>query len=176
MKVKDVRIIRSKNRSKTVSAKLVGDGVLEVRAPHTISKKELDEMVARLRARIERRAERAAEAGSESALEQRAQELNQELFGGRLRWASIRYVDNQEKQWGSCTSTNGTIRLSSRLKTLPAWVRDYVLVHEMAHLEQPNHSAAFWALCDRYPLTERARGYLIAVDHMHGREDSQEEW
>jgi predicted metal-dependent hydrolase len=41
-------------------------------------------------------------------------------------------------------------------------VRDYVIVHELAHLLIADHSAEFWSLVDRYPLTERARGFLIA--------------
>ncbi|HEY4938445.1 MAG TPA: M48 family metallopeptidase, partial [Actinomycetota bacterium] len=56
----------------------------------------------------------------------------------------------------------GAIRLSESLLDMPGWVRDYVLVHELAHLLVPNHSPKFWALVERYPLTERARGYLIA--------------
>jgi predicted metal-dependent hydrolase len=65
-------------------------------------------------------------------------------------------------RYGSCTPEDGTIRLSDRLLDFPAWVRDYVLVHELAHLVEPNHSAAFWSLVARYPLAERARGFLIA--------------
>ena len=45
----------------------------------------------------------------------------------------------------------------------PRWVRDYVLIHEMAHLVEPYQSPSFWALVNRYPRTERARGFLMAV-------------
>jgi hypothetical protein len=174
MPIQDVKVIRSTNRQKTVSAKLEGS-TLVVRAPARISKRDLDAAIASLRARIEKRVDQAEDARTDDALEARARELNQQLFGGRLQWQSVRYVSNQSTRWGSCTSLDGTIRLSDRLRDLPAWVRDYVLVHELAHLEHPDHSAAFWALCNRYPLTERARGYLMALDHMQGRNEDEEE-
>ncbi len=114
-----------------------------------------------MRNRIERQIRRAQP--SDAALERRAQELNRRYFGGRLRWASVGYTA-QDRRWGSCTFTAGVIRVSSRAAALPGWVRDYILVHELAHLECPGHGARFWALVNRYPLAERARGFLIGLD------------
>jgi len=46
---------------------------------------------------------------------------------------------------------------------MPEYVVDYVLVHELAHLLEHGHGPAFWALVDRYPRTERARGFLDGI-------------
>jgi len=47
---------------------------------------------------------------------------------------------------------------------MPGWVLDSVLIHEMAHLEQPNHGPKFKALVARYEFSERAKGYLMAMN------------
>ena len=75
---------------------------------------------------------------------------------------SIRWVSNQTQRWGSCTPEQRTIRLSDRMAGFPDWVVDYVIVHELAHLAELAHSKRFWSLVERYPLSERARGFLIA--------------
>ena len=64
----------------------------------------------------------------------------------------------------------GTIRLSHRLAEMPVWVLKYVLVHELAHLVEGNHGPNFWAVVNQYPLTERARGYLMGVGMEEGAE------
>ena len=51
---------------------------------------------------------------------------------------------------------------------MPAWVVDYVLVHELAHLLVPGHGADFWELVSAYPRCERARGYLEGVSAASG--------
>ncbi len=159
----EVRVNRSSRRQKSVAARLVEGGtVLEVTAPAGMADAELAPVIDKLREQLLRRQAKARHA-DDAALAQRAAELNREFFGGKLKWASIRYVTNQQHRFGSCTPANGTIRISHRVATMPAWVRDYVLVHELAHLAEANHGPRFWTLVNRYPRTERARGYLMAV-------------
>lgn len=155
-----VEIIRSAKRRKTVSAEL-RQGTLVVRAPDTLSDAELTPLIEKFRRQLARKVRRSPH--SDVELARRAQMLNERYFNGRFRWQSIRYVGNQNGRFGSCTPSRGTIRLSDRLANMPAWVRDYVIVHELAHLEEANHGPRFWKLVNRYPLTERARGYLMAV-------------
>ncbi|MCB0044303.1 MAG: M48 family metallopeptidase [Caldilineaceae bacterium] len=164
----DIRIIRSQRRKRTVQAKEV-NGVIEVRVPADMSDEELAPIVEKLTGRLQKR--KARNALDDDALQARAELLNRRYFDGRLRWRSIQWVTNQTQRFGSCTPSRGTIRLSHRLGTMPRFVQDYVIVHELAHLEEANHGPDFWALVNRYPLTERARGYLMAV----GLEESEEE-
>ena len=161
-----VNVIRSKRRKKTIEARLDGD-VLEVRAPYHVSGEELEEAIAKLGERLQRRHRLRAEK-ADVALQRRAQELNRRYFAGDLRWTSIRYVTNQKRSAGSCSPGKGTIRISDRLRDYPGWVLDYVIVHELAHLIEANHSRRFWELVNRYPKTERARGFLIAMNMEEG--------
>lgn len=155
-----VEIIRSNKRHKTVNAELK-NGVLLIHAPAAISDEALTPIIKKIRQRLEKRLQPIAQ--TDADLEKRARELNHTYFKGELRWQSIRYVTNQNTMYGSCTPATGTIRLNHRLADLPAWVRDYVLMHELAHLKEANHGPHFWKLVNRYPLTERARGYLMAL-------------
>jgi predicted metal-dependent hydrolase len=157
----EIKVVRSKRRKKTVEARLES-GVLVVRAPAAISDAELNPIIEKLKARVEKK-QRRRQFKSDASLVARAHELNRRYFDGVLTWRSIRYVTNQDKRFGSCTPSQGTIRISHRVAGMPAWVRDYVIVHELAHLVESNHSRAFWDLVNRYPKTERARGYLIAI-------------
>lgn len=156
----EVEVRRSDRRHRTVSARL-REGKLIVYMPARMSRAEEARWVETMLKRFEARSLRTS-LNSDGDLQRRAIELNREYFGGRLEWNSLEYVTNQNSRYGSCSPADASIRISSVLAEMPRWVRDYVLVHEMAHLVEANHSKAFWALVNRYPLTERARGYLIA--------------
>ena len=131
------------------------DGVIEVRVPAGLAAAEEARLVENLVRRITRR-----RAGTHIDLPARAALLARRH--GLPRPERIEWVDNQSQRWGSCTPATGTIRLSRRLAGFPRWVLDYVIVHELAHLRVGGHGPAFWDLVNRYPRTERARGFLIA--------------
>ena len=67
-------------------------------------------------------------------------------------------VRNQRSRWGSC-SRRGTISLNWRLIQTPVFVQDYLILHELMHLRQMNHSARFWreveSVCPEYRIAER---------------------
>jgi predicted metal-dependent hydrolase len=150
------QVIRSKRRRRTVQAEQVGDTV-RISIPALMSKAEEEHWVDVMVRRFERRM-----AADEADLVMRAEGLADRY--GLPRPTSIRWVGNQMRRWGSCTPVDGSIRISDRLARYPAWVLDYVIVHELAHLVVPGHGKAFHAIVDRYPKAERARGFLMGVD------------
>lgn len=153
-----VEVRRSKRRRRTVSAYRDGDRVV-VMIPASLSRREEAEWVQKMLSRLERSERRRRP--SDRDLMRRAIELSDRYLGGLAVPESVRWVDNQQSRWGSCTPGDRTIRLSVRLQGMPSWVLDYVLVHELAHLLEPGHDPSFWAWVDRYPRAERAKGYLI---------------
>jgi predicted metal-dependent hydrolase len=149
-----VEVVRSAKRRKTVSASIV-DGRVVVRMPTWMTKAQEEEYVAALVARLERK--RRSETVD---LAERAR-----ILAKRYRLPTpdtIRFVSNQTSRWGSCTPSTRDIRISDRIAGFPEWVLDAVVVHELAHLVHLGHTAEFWELAHRYPLTERALGFLIA--------------
>ena len=156
----ETRIIRSKKRRKTVQAR-EKDGVLEVLAPAYMSDKQLEPLIKDFKKRIDRR--KKLSKLDDEALQLRANKLNHKYFDNTLEWESIRWVSNQNRRHGSCNIDRKAIRISHRIAEMPKFVQDYVIVHELAHLIEPNHGRRFWKLVNQYPRTERARGYLMAV-------------
>jgi predicted metal-dependent hydrolase len=157
-----VEVRRSRRRRRTVTAYREGQKVV-VLVPASMSvadeRRHVDALVARL---LAREARDQAPTGDD-ALVVRARELGRHLapqLGAAPVPSRVTWVGNQRRRWGSCTPAEGTIRLSDRLRPMPAYVRDYVLLHELVHLVEANHTPRFHALVAAYPEADRARGYL----------------
>ena len=149
-----VEVTRSTRRRKTVGAHLVG-GVLRIALPSWMSRAEEAHWIREMSGRFERKM-----SADRLRLDERAATLARRHD---LRVpVTIRWANDMRSRWGSCTPSQGTIRISTRLATFPDWVIDYVIVHELAHLDVLGHNAEFWQLVYRYPKAERAIGYLIA--------------
>ena len=143
-----------------MTARRDGDKTV-VMMPAGLSADEEQEWIATVLERLARR--EARRHPSDAALFDRARELALRYLDGRVAPVSVRWVSNQHSRWGSCTPEDRTIRLSAQLRGMPGWVVDYVLIHELTHLIEPGHGPSFWKLVNRYPKTERARGYLEGV-------------
>ncbi len=149
-----VEVKRSAKRRRTVGAQLRGD-VLAITLPGWMNTTEevrwVHEMSARFRRKLD--ADRI-DLTKRAALLARTYQLPTPT--------TVKWSDGMRSQWGSCTPSTGVIRISTRLAPFPDWVIDYVLVHELAHLQHCDHSPKFWGLVHRYPKAERAIGYLVA--------------
>jgi len=95
---------------------------------------------------------------AEDELPERVKELAA-LHGLTVNRISVR---NQRSRWGSC-SARGVVSLNWRLVQAPEFVRDYIIIHELMHLRQMNHSARFWELVHTaFPRTPEAERWLKA--------------
>ncbi len=156
----EVEVIRSSKRRKSVSARVV-DGRIVVRMPQWMTKAQEAEYVESMVAKLVRQ-----HTAKTVDLTARAADLARRYRLPVPR--SIRFVSNQASRWGSCSPTVGEIRISDRIASFPSWVLDAVLVHELAHLVEANHSPAFHELANRFPKQERAYGFLLAMELTEG--------
>jgi predicted metal-dependent hydrolase len=106
-----------------------------------------------------------------AAIEADLRALAREELGTRLHALAAEHaltvtrvtIRNQRSRWGSC-SRKGAIALNYRLVQMPGTVSDYVLLHELMHLKQPNHSRRFWRLvADVCPEFREAERWLKTV-------------
>lgn len=152
-----------------MSAYLDGDTMV-VLLPDRMTRAEEKHWVAEMERKLLQGERRKASPArkSDAALLARCAELSKQYLDGNATPLSVRWVPPMRTRWASCTPSERTIRVSERLRDAPAWVLDYVLVHELAHLRVPGHDKEFWALCARYPKTERAIGYLEGLSAAAG--------
>lgn len=168
-----VVVRRSARRTRTVAA-FWENGTAVVAIPARFTAAQEAEWVHKMVAKLQRQGERRAAGGkrrpaTDAALAEHAAHLSARYLGGRAVPASVRWVSNQNSRWGSATPAEGTIRLSDKLRPMPQWVIDYVLLHELAHLLVASHNTAFWKLLEAYPETQRAKAFLEGVSFATGR-------
>jgi len=162
-------------RARRYVIRVADDGTVRVTVPRWGSKREATAFAEEQRAWIEKQqrrveldrlkprlaplapeAERASRARAARELPARLLELATQ-HGLTVSRVSVR---NQKWRWGSC-SPNGHICVNWRLVTMPEWVRDYVLIHELMHLKRLDHSPKFWKLvAQACPEYQNARRYL----------------
>ncbi|MGI8701901.1 MAG: M48 metallopeptidase family protein [Nocardioidaceae bacterium] len=155
-----IEVRRSRRRTRTVSAFRENDAIV-VLVPARLTAAEEDAWVATMVERVVR-AERRRRPNDDE-LASRAVRLSRDYLDGLARPASVRWVTNQRTRWGSCTPVDKSIRISDRVRGMPSYVVDYVVLHELAHLLVSGHGPDFWTWVHRFPQVERARGFLDGV-------------
>lgn len=143
------------------------EGRIVVAIPARFSATQEEEWVGRMLERMARSERRRRPADTE--LTARAERLSALYLDGRARPTSVAWVTNQRKRWGSATPATGEIRLSAMLQGVPEWVLDSVLVHELTHLIEANHTARFRELAGRYPRQAEAEAFLAGVTWARGQ-------
>ena len=152
----EVEVRASAKRKKTGTAHWSGSRIV-VQIPARLRGKErqrfVDDLVERLMT------QRPQNAAGDASLEERARVLA-ELYVDQVEAASVRWVSNQKRRWTSCSPATREIRVSSRLRQCPEWVIDAVLVHELSHLIEADHSPAFYELANRHPRQRECELFL----------------
>ncbi len=153
----DYTLIRSRRR--TVSVEITENATVVVRAPKWMSKGEIDsfveshaEWIDKYLNKVEKRNVKASDSApisenelnallilAEAQIPDKVQHYA-ELIGVTYKKVTIR---NQKTLWGSCTS-DGNLSFNCLIMKAPESVRDYVIVHELCHRKEMNHSKAFW--------------------------------
>lgn len=150
------------------------DGAVRVTIPRGGSRRDAEAFARRNQAWIARQRARAAGNALPPDEERRLRQLAKDTLPQRLLALAALHglvvsrisIRNPKARWGSC-GPGGHICLNWRLVLMPEWVRDYVLIHELMHLKQMNHSPAYWALvAAAYPTYRDARAWL----RVNGRE------
>ncbi|NMA77137.1 MAG: M48 family metallopeptidase [Actinomycetales bacterium] len=158
-----VLVRRSARRRRTVSITR-REGDLLISIPATFSARQekqwVTKMVDQLRAK---EAKRAPARRSDASLLEMAKQVSETHLDGRAQPTSVTWSTRQNQRWGSCTPTDGTIRLSHQLQGMPDYVVRSVMMHELVHLLVPGHGPEFKALMARYPQAEKAQGFLDGV-------------
>jgi hypothetical protein len=152
----EVEVRASPRRKKTGTAHWSGSRIV-VQIPARLRGRErtlfVDNLVDRLLT------QRPQSNTGDASLEERARMLAAEYNDG-IEASSVRWVTNQQARWASCSPASKEIRVSNRLRQCPEWVIDAVLVHELAHLQEADHSPRFYEIAERHPRQDDSALFL----------------
>jgi hypothetical protein len=152
-----IKVIRSTRRSRSISA-YREHGSIVIQVPAHLSNSKIQEVIPEMVEKVLSR--EAREKMSDAELFTYAQKVQvRYLPEFEVRPASVKWR-NMDERWGSCTTVDRTIRISQRLNGAPEYVLDYILVHELIHLQIPDHSPDFHALLSRYEKSDLANAFL----------------
>ena len=149
------RIIRSDRR--TIALQIKPDGEILVRCPRKLPEREVASFVDSKRSWLEKylRRQKPVVALSDAQLKELAQRAREDLTARVERLAPLVGVSwgritirSQRTRWGSC-SGKGNLNFNCLLMLAPEQVRDYVVVHELCHRKEMNHSVRFWAMVEK---------------------------
>lgn len=173
-KTVQVEIIRSGRR--TMSLEVAGDGRVLVRAPYEMPETRIRDFVESKKEWLGAHLQKAQQ---RQAIRQQAGAISEEQRAAGIRAARTRIsertayyakivgvtygritIRDQKSRWGSC-SGRGNLNFTWKLVLAPPEVLDYVVVHELCHRIEMNHSAAFWQQVERVlPDYRRRRDWL----------------
>jgi len=155
------QVIRSRKRHKSMTLQITPDARLVVRVPYYASAEEIRRFVSRNQRWIEQNIERVRRENAQRAINpddrispeelRRLAELAKHTIPPRADFYAsqmgVTYgritIRNQKTRWGSC-SAKGNLNFNCLLMLAPPDVQDYVIVHELCHRKQMNHSRLFW--------------------------------
>lgn len=143
------------SQNKGFSGKYLGDGVIQIKLAEeselASSSKEIAVLLSRIVAGLYL-----------PKITDRVLNLNGQFFKKDIQRVRLKY---NKTNWGSCSSSSN-INLSTRLLFAPEEVQDYVIIHELAHLIEMNHSSRFWKIVsDIMPDYKEAEKWLKNNGH-----------
>lgn len=156
-----VEVRRSDRRKRSVSA-YRENGQTVVVVPARMSIADAAKYARSLHERLAKKAARTTV--SDAQLAKRADELRRQYLPEVPAPPRISWSSRQTTLWGSCTTSEQTIRISERMRGMPSYVLDDVLIHELAHLLFADHGLKFKELVARHPHHERAEAFLAGVE------------
>ena len=153
----EFRVIRKERRKRSISA-FRHSGVIEIHIPARLSKRQELELIPEMIDMVLKR-EAKARKGDEQLLKIALEILEKYLPDFYERPTSITWRSMNER-WGSCTTVDGTIRISDRLINAPEYVLNYIIFHELIHLRVYAHDENFYEYLQRYGEQEKAEAFL----------------